>query len=58
MGRDYVSELLPLTDILFILQTIYEYGEQRWNDIDREKLKNSEGNLSQCHFVRNRSHRD
>jgi hypothetical protein len=58
MGRDYVSELLPLTDILFNLQTIYEYGEQRWNDIDREKLKNSEGNLSQCHFVHNRSHRD
>jgi hypothetical protein len=39
MGRDYVSELLPLTDILFILQMIYEYGERRWNDIDRGKPK-------------------
>jgi hypothetical protein len=24
---------------------------QLWNDIDREKLKHSEINLSQCHFV-------
>jgi hypothetical protein len=29
----------------------YEYGEPRWNDIDRGKPKNSEKNLSQCHFV-------
>jgi hypothetical protein len=34
-GETYVSELLPLTDILFIPQMIYEYGERRWNDIDR-----------------------
>jgi hypothetical protein len=25
-----------LPDILFILQMIYEHGERRWNDIDRE----------------------
>jgi hypothetical protein len=37
MGWD-VSELLPLTDILFIPQMIYEYGEWRWNDFD-EKTK-------------------
>jgi hypothetical protein len=34
MGWDYVSELLPLTDISLIPQMIYEYGERRWNDID------------------------
>jgi len=39
MGWDYVSELLPLTDILFIPQMIYEYGERRWNDIDRENRR-------------------
>jgi hypothetical protein len=36
MGWEHVSELLPLTDILFISQTIYEYEERRWNDIDRK----------------------
>jgi hypothetical protein len=36
MGRDYVSELLPLTGLLFILQVIYEHAEPWWNDIDRE----------------------
>jgi hypothetical protein len=59
-GRDYVSELLPLTDILFVPQMIglYEYGERRWNDIDRRKPKNSEKNLSQCQFVHHKSHMD
>jgi hypothetical protein len=33
MGWDYVSELLPRTDILFIPQMIYAYGERRWNDV-------------------------
>jgi hypothetical protein len=32
---------------------IYEHGEPLWNDIDRGKQKNSEKNLSQCHFVYN-----
>jgi hypothetical protein len=49
MGWDYVSELLPLTDISFIPQKIYEYGG-RWNDTDRRKPKNSEKNLSQRQF--------
>jgi hypothetical protein len=58
MGLDYVSELLPLTDILFIPQMIHEYGERRWNDIGRGKPKNSEKNLSQCHCVHHKSHID
>jgi hypothetical protein len=50
-GWDYVSELLSLTDILIIPQMINKYRERRWNNIDRGKAKNSEKNLSQCHFV-------
>jgi hypothetical protein len=30
---------------------IYEYGEPWWNNIDRGRPKNSEKNLSECHFV-------
>lgn len=40
-GQGYVSELRPPTGLLLILQTIYEYRELRWNNIDREKLLSS-----------------
>jgi hypothetical protein len=40
-----VSELRPLTDLLFIPQ-IYDSGEPRRNDIDRGKAKDLEKNLS------------
>jgi hypothetical protein len=29
--------------------------EERWNDIDRVKLKDSERNLSQCYFMHHRT---
>jgi hypothetical protein len=44
--------------ILFIPHMIYEYREPQWNDTDRGKLKNSEKNLHQCHFVHHKSHMD
>jgi hypothetical protein len=31
---------------------------QRWNDVERVKLKEFEGNLSQIQFVRYKSHYD
>jgi hypothetical protein len=37
-GSDYVSELRPPKGPLFVPQVIYEYGEPRWNYIDRGKL--------------------
>jgi hypothetical protein len=30
--------------------------EDRWNETDREKPKYSGKNLSQCHFVKHKSH--
>jgi hypothetical protein len=35
-----VSELLPSTGLIVHLQVIHEYGEPRWDDIDRGKSKN------------------
>jgi hypothetical protein len=56
MEWDYVGELwLPL-GLLFISHMIQESGEPKWNDMDRENLKNSERNLSQCRFVHQKSH--
>jgi hypothetical protein len=44
--------------LLFIPKVIYEHEEPQWNDTDRGKLKNSERNLSQYHFVYHKSHMD
>jgi hypothetical protein len=44
--------------LLFIPQIIYEYGEPWWNYTDREKLKSSDKNLSQCHSVHHKFHMD
>jgi hypothetical protein len=41
-----------------IVQMIYEYGGPWWNDTDMGKPKNSEKNLSQCHFFHHESHMD
>jgi hypothetical protein len=35
---------------------LFHVMEHRWNEIDREKPKYSEKNLSQCHFVHHKSH--
>jgi hypothetical protein len=46
-ARLHVSELLPLMGIFFFIpRMIYEYGERRWNDIDRGRPKDSEKTLS------------
>jgi hypothetical protein len=41
MGLDYVSELLPPTGLLIITKVLYEHGQPRWNDVDREKTTDS-----------------
>jgi hypothetical protein len=38
MRLDYISELQPPMDLLFIPQVIYEYEEPWWKDTDRGKL--------------------
>jgi hypothetical protein len=37
LGWDDVSELQPPAGLFFILQVIYEHGDQRWNGIDGGK---------------------
>jgi hypothetical protein len=58
LGRNYASELRRQTGLLVIPQMIYECRDLWWNDNDRGKPKNSKKNLSQCHFVRHKSHVD
>jgi hypothetical protein len=57
-GKDYFSELRPPTGLLFIALVTYENGELRWNDTVRGNPKNSEKNLSLCHFVHHKFHTD
>jgi hypothetical protein len=38
MRGDYISELRPLTGLLFKSQVMYEHGESWLNDIDRGKF--------------------
>jgi hypothetical protein len=52
MGSKYVSELRPL----FIPQVMNEYGEPRWNDIDRGKPKNFEKNPVPVALVHHKYH--
>jgi hypothetical protein len=35
---------------------LFQVMERRWNETDRGKPKYSGKNLSQCHFVHNKSH--
>jgi hypothetical protein len=49
MRWDDVFELQPPMALLFIPQTIYEYGDSWRNDTDRWKPKNSEKDLSHYH---------
>jgi hypothetical protein len=49
----------PLAGPLSILQMIiWKNIEQQWNDTNRGKPKDSEINLSQCHFVHQKSNMD
>jgi hypothetical protein len=43
--------------LLWTLLLVCSPGDSWWNDIDRVKPKDSEKNLSQCHFVHHKSHR-
>jgi hypothetical protein len=58
MGWDYVSELWPPTDVLFIPQVIYGHEESWWNDIDMGLIlvrpPELSGNSTSSHVVATR----
>jgi hypothetical protein len=58
MGWHYVSELRPPTGLRLSPNEIWVWRDEWywWNDIDRGTPKNSEKNLSQCHFDHHKSH--
>jgi hypothetical protein len=44
--------------MIIIIFVFFLVRGNRWNEIDRGRPKYSEKNLSQCHFVRHKSHVD
>jgi hypothetical protein len=54
MGWDFISELRPPTDLLFVPQAIHEHGEPWWNDIERGKLVIRPSELRSSHLVVNK----
>jgi hypothetical protein len=59
MGWGYVSVKLGFCEpYVNPPDDIWVNMEQRWNDIDRGKPKDTEKNLFSCHFIHNKSHMD
>jgi hypothetical protein len=60
----FVDEMSPCLSTaatsgpIVVPKMLYMSMEPRWNDIDKGKLKNSEKNLFQCHFVHHKSQMD
>jgi hypothetical protein len=52
-GWDYISELWQ-----WVSCSSPKGRELRWNDTDRGKQRHWEKNLSPCHFVHHKSHKD
>jgi hypothetical protein len=48
----------PSTSVFRVSIVLFLVMEHWWDEIDRGKPKYSEKNLSQCHFVRHKSHTD
>jgi hypothetical protein len=50
------NPVMKMTMIMIIIFVLFLVMEHRWNETDRGKLKYSEKNLSQRHFVHHKSH--